>query len=112
MLNLCPVPTDVTIWDWVFDSPASPISQYPKDKLAGYQDGITKERLDWNQVKEASMAISTSLVKDHGFKAGDTLALFSRNTIWYPVAMFGALRAGKHPSKHLPPRLRGVVCQG
>ena len=90
------MPKDVTIWDWLFDSPASPIARHAEE-LAGYVDGITKERLDWKQVREASTFISTSLVKDHGFEEGDTIALFSPNTIWYPVMMFSALRAGKHP---------------
>lgn len=93
--NRVPVPTDVTIWDWLFDSSVSPLSRYSEKDLAGYVDAITKERLDWKQVKEASTHLSTALVNNHDFKTGDTIALFSRNTIWYPVALFGAIRVGR-----------------
>jgi len=34
------------------------------------------------------------LVKKYGLKEGDTVALFSQNTIWYPVAMHATLRVG------------------
>jgi 4-coumarate--CoA ligase len=34
------------------------------------------------------------LVKKYGFKEGDTVSLFSPNTIWYPVAMHGVSRVG------------------
>lgn len=91
---LSAVPTDITIWDWLFDSPASPLAKHVESSLAGYVDGVTKERLDWREVKENSTYISTALCKHYGFGQGQTLSLFSRNTIWYPVAMFAAIRAG------------------
>jgi len=62
--------------------------------LGGYTNAITKERLNWRQVKEAATHLSTALSKVYGLKPGDTVALFSQNTIWYPVAMFGTLRVG------------------
>ena len=34
------------------------------------------------------------MVKKYGLKEGDTVALFSQNTIWYPVAMHATLRVG------------------
>jgi len=33
-------------------------------------------------------------VKNYGLKVGDTVALFSQNSIWYPVAMHATLRVG------------------
>lgn len=35
-----------------------------------------------------------------GFGAGQTVALFSPNTVWYPVAMFATTRVGMsfHPA--------------
>jgi 4-coumarate--CoA ligase len=33
-------------------------------------------------------------VKRYGLQEGDTVALFSQNTIWYPVAMHATLRVG------------------
>jgi len=62
--------------------------------LRGYTNAITKERIDYAQVKEYSTYLSTALVKKYGLKENQTVALFSPNTIWYPVAMLGILRAG------------------
>jgi len=88
------VPTGVTDWEWLFDSPHSPIDKYPSDELAGFQNAITKERVNWADVKKYSTYISTALVKRYGLKEGETVSLFSQNTIWYPVVMFAGLRAG------------------
>jgi len=88
------VPTDITDWDWLFDSPYSPLSKYPPSELAGFQNAITKERVNWQDVKDYSTYISTALVKKYGLKEGQTVALFSQNTVWYPVAMFAGLRVG------------------
>lgn len=89
------MPRDLTVWDWAFDSPYSPLSRFPESELRGFQNAITKERINWKDVKECTTYLSTALVKKYGLKEGDTVALFSRNTIWYPVAMLGTLRAGK-----------------
>ncbi|KAF2088442.1 acetyl-CoA synthetase-like protein [Saccharata proteae CBS 121410] len=88
------LPTDLTTWDWLFDSPHSPLARFPESELAGYQDAISKERLNWAQVKDCSTYLSTALVKEYDLKAGETVSLFSQNSIWYPVAMHGALRVG------------------
>lgn len=86
------VPTDLTIWDWLFDSSYSPLAR--DGPIAGYTNAITGERIDYAQVKEYTTYLSTALVKRYGLKQGETVALFSPNTIWYPVAMLGVLRAG------------------
>jgi 4-coumarate--CoA ligase len=88
------VPTELTAWDWLFDSSYSPIKKHPADQLAGFQNALTKERVDWTDVKKYSTYISTALVKKYGLKTGNTVSLFSMNTIWYPVAMFAGLRGG------------------
>ncbi|KAI2632897.1 acetyl-CoA synthetase-like protein [Xylaria nigripes] len=89
-------PRDVTIWECLFEkgSEHSPLNKYPEQQLAGYMDAVTKERVSWKQVKEAATYISTALVREHGLKAGDTVSLFSRNTIWYPVMLFASMRVG------------------
>ncbi|KAI1825853.1 acetyl-CoA synthetase-like protein [Xylaria intraflava] len=90
------LPRDVTIWEWLFEkgSAHSPLNKYPEEQLAGFMDGITKERVSWKDVKEAATYISTVLVKEYGLKTGDTVSLFSRNTIWYPVMLFASMRVG------------------
>ncbi|KAL8750907.1 MAG: hypothetical protein Q9184_006249 [Pyrenodesmia sp. 2 TL-2023] len=86
------IPTDLTIWDWLFDSSYSPLAR--DGPVAGFTNAITGERVNYAQVKEYTTYLSTALVKRYGFKEGGTVALFSPNTIWYPVAMFAVLRAG------------------
>ena len=93
-MQLDAVPIDVTIWDWLFDSPSSSLKKNPSSALRGYSNGITGERIDYAQVKEATTHLSTALVKKCGLRRGEVVALFSPNNIWYPVAMLGTLRAG------------------
>ncbi|KAF2005881.1 4-coumarate-CoA ligase 2 [Amniculicola lignicola CBS 123094] len=88
------LPTDLTDWDWLFDSSYSPLNNYPPSKLAGFQNAITKERVNWAEVKTYSTYISTALVEKYGLKEGQTVSLFGQNTVWYPVAMFAGLRVG------------------
>ncbi|CAJ2503618.1 Uu.00g110120.m01.CDS01 [Anthostomella pinea] len=90
------VPEDVTIWEWLFgnNSPRSPLNRFREEDLAGYVDGVTKERVSWKDVKEAATYISTALVKKYGLEPNQTVSLFSRNTIWYPVTLFAAIRVG------------------
>ena len=88
------MPTDVTIWDWLLDSPSSSIRKNPFPALRGYSNGITGERINYAQVQEATTYLSTALVKRYELKEGEAVALFSPNNIWYPVAVLGTLRAG------------------
>ncbi|RVX66140.1 hypothetical protein B0A52_09869 [Exophiala mesophila] len=89
------IPLDITTWEWLFEpGPYSPLYKSPAEPLAGYIDANTKERLDWAQVKTKATQLSTALVQQYGFRAGDTVSLFSTNTIWYPVAMWAVIRAG------------------
>lgn len=92
------MPTDITLWDWLFDSEASSLAKNPASELRGYTNAITHERIDYAQVKEHTTYLSTALVRKYGLKEGQTVALFSPNTIWYPVAMLGTLRAGEESS--------------
>ena len=43
-------------------------------------------------MKEHTTHLSTALVKNYGLQPGETVALFSPNTIWYPVAMHSVTR--------------------
>ncbi|KXT02085.1 hypothetical protein AC578_6695 [Pseudocercospora eumusae] len=89
------LPPHLTTWEWLFEEPAySPLLRFPKSQQAGFTDAISKERLSWPQVKEVSTYLSTALVKKYGLKEGETVSLFSANTIWYPVAMHATLRVG------------------
>ncbi|OQU93933.1 hypothetical protein CLAIMM_00368 isoform 2 [Cladophialophora immunda] len=89
------IPEDITTWEWVFETKEfSPLYKTPREPLAGYVNAVTKERLDWAAVKTAATQLSTAWVKEYGFQPGETISLFSTNTIWYPVAMWAVIRAG------------------
>lgn len=88
------VPRNLTIWTWLFNSPTLPLSKHPPSALAGYTDAFTQARISYADVKIHTTHLSTALVKKYGLKKGDTVALFSPNTIWYPVAMLGVSRVG------------------
>ena len=91
------VPTNISIWDWLFSpslSTSSPLHR-PASELGGFTDGVTQERLNWADVAQLSTYVCTALVRKYGLQQGQTVALFSRNTIWYPVMLFAALRAGE-----------------
>lgn len=88
------MPTELTDWDWLFDSKYSPINKFTPNELNGFQNAVTKERIDWLDVKKYSTYISTALIKRYGLREGETISLFSQNTVWYPVAMFAGLRVG------------------
>ncbi|KAF3384797.1 4-coumarate--CoA ligase 1 [Penicillium rolfsii] len=88
------VPEDVTIWEWLFDSSTSPLSQHKPSDLGGFTDAATKERIGYGLAKEYATKISTALVHKFGLGKGDVVALFSPNTVWYPIAMFATNRVG------------------
>jgi acyl-coenzyme A synthetase/AMP-(fatty) acid ligase len=80
---------------WLFESPTySPIHRFAESQQGGYHNAVTKETLNWTQVKENATYLSTALVKNYGLRETDTVSLFSQNTIWYPVAMHATLRVG------------------
>lgn len=57
-------------------------------------NAVTKEHLSYADLKVHSTHLATALVNNYGLKTGEAVALFSPNTVWYPCAMFGTLRAG------------------
>lgn len=85
---------NLPIWTWLFDSKYSPLRNYAAKDIKGYTNSITKEHLSYADIKVHSTHLSTALRKNYGLQEGQTVSLFSPNTVWYPVAMFGTLRAG------------------
>lgn len=51
-------------------------------------------RLSFNDVKEIATQLSNTLVRSYGLAPGDTVSLFAGNSIYYPVAIWAALRVG------------------
>ncbi|EHY58887.1 4-coumarate-CoA ligase 1 [Exophiala dermatitidis] len=88
------VPWHLPVWTWLFDSEYSPLRNYKPEEMQGYTNAVTKEHLSYADLKTHTTHLSTALVKKYGLQQGQTVALFSPNTVWYPCAMFGTLRAG------------------
>lgn len=97
------VPRDITTWEWLFESATySPLKRFSDKEQGGFTDAITKQRLSWQEVKDTSTWLSTALVKKYGLKEGETVSLFSANTVWYPIAMHATLRVGGRVSGASP----------
>lgn len=96
LTNLQTVPTNVTTWEWVFESQEhSPLHALSREfPLGRYENAITKEKLDYAEVKDVATKLSTALVHKYGFETGDTISILASNTVWYPVALWAAVRAG------------------
>ncbi|KAH7041244.1 phenylacetyl-CoA ligase [Microdochium trichocladiopsis] len=112
------IPTDITTWEWAFEHPAySPVARAELQQqqqqqqglgdqqhqaagrstlpsLGHYTDAFTKQTLDFGEVKSAAARLSTALARRYGLRAGETVSLFSTNSIWYPVAMWATVRVG------------------
>lgn len=81
---------DVSVWTWLLesDAPASPTTSY------GFRDGNTGHFLSHKDLKTIATAASIALAKDYSLTAGLTVAIVSRNSIWYPAAMLSVNRLG------------------
>lgn len=89
------VPTNVTTWEWLFESEEYvPFSYASSPVLGAYNNAVTKERLDFAQVKAKATTLSTVLVEHYGLGAGQTVSIFSTNTVWYAVALWATIRVG------------------
>src|ERR1700761_7608657 len=88
------MPWHLPVWTWLFDSEYSPLRHNKPEDIKGFTNALTKEHLSYVDLKAHSTHLSTALAKNYGLLQGQTVALFSPNTVWYPCAMFGVLRAG------------------
>ncbi|KAH7161513.1 hypothetical protein EDB81DRAFT_839833 [Dactylonectria macrodidyma] len=88
--HLEPSDNDLSVWTWLFNSQTStsPTPNY------GFRDGTTGDFLSHVDLKNVATAASIALAKDYGLTAGLTVAIVSRNSIWYPAAMLSVSRLG------------------
>lgn len=90
------VPDNVTTWEWLFESDEFVPFQHSSNSVVGaYNNAVTKERLDFAQVKAKAITLSTVLVENYGLQAGQTVSIFSTNTVWYAVALWATIRVGE-----------------
>lgn len=89
------VPTNVTTWEWLFESEEYvPFRNASSTGIGAYNNAVTKEQLDFTQVKAKATTLSTVLVEHYGLRAGQTVSVFSTNTVWYAVALWATIRVG------------------
>lgn len=79
-------PTNVTTYQHCFEDNPS--------VSGAYENAITKERLTFAEVKRKAEVLSTVLVRKYNLQPGQTVSLFSGNSIWYPVGVWATIRAG------------------
>jgi 4-coumarate--CoA ligase len=60
------VPWHLPVWTWLFDSPYSPMRNFPAAEIKGYTNAVTKEHLSYIDVKTHTTHLSTALVKKYG----------------------------------------------
>lgn len=88
-------PKDQTIWHWLFESgQAYKPSTASASAAPGFTDVNTKRHLSFAKTKSYSTHLSSTLVKSHGLKEGDVTVIFSKNSIYFPIAALASVRAG------------------
>lgn len=86
----------MTTWEWLFESEEYvPFQNTSSAAIGAYNNAVTKERLDFAQVKAKATTLSTVLVRDYGLRADQTVSIFSTNTVWYSVALWATIRVGR-----------------
>lgn len=88
------MPEDVTIWEWLFES-ENFLELSRQKSVKAFIDALTGERLDYEEVKAKSIALSTAWVRKYGLDSGDTISIVSQNSIWFPVCCLAAFRVGQ-----------------
>lgn len=87
------VPTNVSIWSWIFDD-AWPNSKFNPGRKGGFRDAKSKEFLSFHDIKAQATYLSTAVAHRYGIKEGSHVSIFCSNSIWYPVVTFSTVRLG------------------
>lgn len=82
------IPDNVTIWSWLFDSSQG------LERSGGFRDAFNDQFFSYDHVRQLATRLSAVLHHKYGLRAGDGVCIFASNTIWYPVALFAAVRLG------------------
>ncbi|EXJ56091.1 hypothetical protein A1O7_09022 [Cladophialophora yegresii CBS 114405] len=88
-----PVPTDASIWNWLFDN-AAPHCKSNRQQTGGFRDAQTDEFISYASLRSLATYLSTSLALRYGIKPGSHVTIFCSNSIWYPVLTFSTVRLG------------------
>ncbi|PWW78903.1 acetyl-CoA synthetase-like protein [Tuber magnatum] len=88
------LPTKTPLWPWLFQNPTSKLSLSLPSRVGSFIDASNENGFTHYTLRDNSTYLSTTLCKAYNLRPNDTVSLFSTNTIYYPVAMFAALRVG------------------
>ncbi|KAF9874298.1 4-coumarate- ligase [Colletotrichum karsti] len=83
-----PVPQHLTIWEWLFEDHRRDV------RTNAFTDALSTERVTFETLKTYATSASISLALDHALKAKEKVAIVCRSSVWYPVAVFAAIRLG------------------
>ncbi|KAJ6780207.1 hypothetical protein PWT90_01934 [Aphanocladium album] len=88
-------PKDQTVWHWLFESgQVYKPSSASASESPGFTDVNTKRHISFGNVKKYSANLCTALVKSYGLTKGDVTIIFSKNSIYFPIAALASVRAG------------------
>jgi 4-coumarate--CoA ligase len=88
------VPNNVSLWSWLFsDQHLAPSGQGSRT-TGGFRDAINGQFLSFHDLKQNAIFASTALAFSLGLRPGETVAAVGLNSIWYPAALFAAVRIG------------------
>ncbi|KAF4502465.1 phenylacetyl- ligase [Fusarium agapanthi] len=79
-----------TLWSWLLES--KPL--FSDRNAPGFTDAITKEHISFQSLKDYATTLSSALVTNYNLGQNDTVVVFAKNSIWYPVATLAAVRVG------------------
>ncbi|KAH7109895.1 CoA ligase [Dendryphion nanum] len=85
------LPKDRTLWSWLFETC---LSKFDSNDLQGYTDVETKQHISYSQLRTYTEQLSTTLARSYGLREGDVVAIYNKNSIWYPVIALAAIRIG------------------
>ncbi|PNP78974.1 hypothetical protein FNYG_07839 [Fusarium nygamai] len=80
----------LTLWSWLLESK----SLSSDSNAPGFTDAITKEHITFQSLKHYATTLSSALVTNYDLGPNDTVIVFAKNSIWYPVATLAAIRIG------------------
>ncbi|GKU10524.1 unnamed protein product, partial [Fusarium langsethiae] len=79
-----------TLWSWLFDSKTFASG----DGAPGFTDAITKKHISYGLLRDYATLLSSVLVAQYGLKQNDTVIVYGKNSIWWPVATLATIRVG------------------
>ncbi|KAF4970043.1 hypothetical protein FSARC_2860 [Fusarium sarcochroum] len=79
-----------TLWSWLLEYKRLA----PESDAQGFTDAITKKHITHQTLKDYATTLSSVLVTQYGLGQNDTVIVYGRNSIWYPVATLAAVRVG------------------